>query len=493
MRRTMTEGGFMRIGVIFLLAFLLSGEIFAQQDSNKKDWTILVYLNADNNLEEFGFEDVQEMEQVGSNSHLNVVVQFDGLTKLGTQRLYIERNLDQPESATAIKSPIIEEMPEQDMGNTQTLIDFVTWGMRHYPAEHYMLIMWNHGSGWSKKSDIATINKSISYDDTSGSHIRSNELSDALDRAVFESGNRLDIMAFDACLMAMFEVADSLSGIANYLVSSEETIPGKGYPYGDFLKVFNQDRPVTALQLARHLVKAYGESYAVGGSQASGNSGGYGGEYGDFYDGGYSQQPAQVTLSAIDLSQIELVKKRLNVWVDIMQSQKGLQMVEMKRAASRSVSFDENDYRDLGSYVKNILNESVESNKADQTATKSTSKFEPFGLVGASLILLKSIQSAVVAMYNSSRFDDATGISIFLPYSYYGCSAWAKCNGRSTSQRKEDYLELKWAKTSAWAKHLDLLFPDEPEEEELPVVQILPVGSEIPVVSNPEENFPEPQ
>ena len=39
---------------------------------------------------------------------------------------------------------------ELDMGNGDTLRDFLIWASGEFPAKRKILIIWNHGSGWEK-------------------------------------------------------------------------------------------------------------------------------------------------------------------------------------------------------------------------------------------------------------------------------------------------------------------------------------------------------
>jgi clostripain len=445
---------------IFFLLFC-SFQIFSKgvsgADLQKKPWTVLVFLNADNNLEDFGYGDVKEMEKIGSNSEVNVVVQFDDQGKNGTQRLFITKaDLAGSTSSSvgkgSFQSKVVENLPEQDMGDTKTLIDFTAWGMKNYPADHYMLIIWNHGSGWDKDQENSPVIKGVSYDDSSGNHISTNQLADALDQVADITGHRVDVLGFDACLMAMFEVADSLSGVVDYLVASEETEPGEGYPYDDFLRIFESTHNASPAEVARHLVQVYGKSYESGGSQAKSRprsddeSGWY----------GYSSGGQQVTNAAIDLTKVELVKRRLAKWLQIVRDEKTISRKDLIDAAKATVSFENSAYKDLGDYVKNVLDHIASKDVAATFASRGSG----VGVVGASLALLRAINDAIVETYGSSqKFSKVTGLSIYMPYSY-GSSTW---NGKYGSKKKE-YMDLKWAQTTDWAKYLDYIFPPSDED-----------------------------
>lgn len=435
------------VGTLFLCHFYsVAVDASSREETAKKKWTILVYLNADNNLEDAGYEDIHEMEKVGSTSDVNVVVQFDYISPRGTKRLFIKKDENPAAPTTSywgssesheIHSTVIEEMPEQDMGDAKVFSDFVTWGMKEYPAEHYMVIMWNHGSGWSKESRTE---KGISYDDTSGNHITTNQLGSAIDEIVAVSGNRIDVLAFDACLMSMYEVFDPLAGLVDYVVGSEETIPWDGYAYDDLLKTFANGPDFSANKLVHDMVNVYGASYS-GGSQGNKN----------------------VTLSAVDVSKIEMVKGRLNAWIAAIK-QSGLSHDDLKEAARSTQSYTYTENKDLGDYVQNVLNK-LTTSEVTPSARLALMGIEKLadapanGAIGASLSLLKAINETVILSFESANYSRSTGVAIYLPAPYRSQTGAASESAWKYDKEKHDlYMKLKWAKTTDWTSFLDDLF-----------------------------------
>ena len=136
-----------------------SQPIVPADTSNLPEWTIIYYSDADDDiLEEDLWFDINEMEVVGSNSQMNIVVQIDRAEGAfsgdgdwtDTRRLYITQDAD----LNQITSPVVENIGEADMGNPQTLSDFITWTIKNYPAKKYALIMSDHGGGWTVVSQI---------------------------------------------------------------------------------------------------------------------------------------------------------------------------------------------------------------------------------------------------------------------------------------------------------------------------------------------------
>lgn len=208
-------------------------------------WTVLVYMAADNNLESQGLADFNEMEQVGSTNDVKVLVQFDrpashytsslistdatvnGLWS-GARRYEVVQDAD----TNVMHSTKLEDLGSTDMGQPGTLHDFIVWGQRYAPADHYLVVLWDHGSGWDPTGDATRVSqRAIGLDQTSGNDIiRDIELPAAL------SGlNHLDIVATDACLMGMFEVAYEIRNQTDYLVASEEETPTDGFAYQELL------------------------------------------------------------------------------------------------------------------------------------------------------------------------------------------------------------------------------------------------------------------
>lgn len=115
-----------------------------------KRWTILIFLAADNDLDTRATKDLHEMEAVGSTDAVDVVVQVDryGDGNSGSAlRGKIVRDPDWKKYDSHFVSPL-KDIGETNTGDPQTLRSFIEWGVLTYPAEHYALIIWNHGSGW---------------------------------------------------------------------------------------------------------------------------------------------------------------------------------------------------------------------------------------------------------------------------------------------------------------------------------------------------------
>ena len=238
--------------------------------SNSAEWTILVFLNAKNNLEQYSFPNFLQMASVGSRDGVNIVVEmgrpkehytedYGGWSK--TLRFFIRRG-DQP-----LETCALADLGATDMGDITSLVDFVRWGRSTYPAKHTMLVIWNHGQGWRAPPGrpLAPVRQAggyryVSTDEDTQSKLYNRAIQDAL--AELLAGEKLDIIAFDACLMAMVETAYALRGVADIMVASEELEPGSGWDYSRWLQPLVDAKGAVAPEdLARQLVRAMASEY----------------------------------------------------------------------------------------------------------------------------------------------------------------------------------------------------------------------------------------
>ncbi len=232
------NGGMPSLGDIVIPDPIAKGEDIGDGKKEIKKWTIMTFINSKNNLEIAGLFNVNQMEAVGSDKNMNIIVEMgrmkgqEGDVDLdgdwtGSRRFYIKKDKDEEK----ITSPVIMETKNVDMGDYKRIVDFVKWTKANYPAKKYMLVIWNHGTGWfdpAKEKKVA--DKGISFDDETGNYVRTIEIGKILQ----EAGN-VDILDFDACLMQMAEVAFEVKDYTEIVIGSEETFPGYGQPYDMFL------------------------------------------------------------------------------------------------------------------------------------------------------------------------------------------------------------------------------------------------------------------
>jgi len=221
-------------------------------------WTFMVYLDGDCDLEEAGVWDVNEMERVGSTDAVSIVVQFDRGPEVNgagdwstARRFLIAPDRDQQ----SITSPLLADMGEVDMASPQALHGFVSWAASEFPADHYALVLWNHGAGWRSRAPGGS--RGVHFDDTSGTAMTMEGLRAALSALPA----RIDLVAIDASLMGMLEVCYEIHEQTDYIVASEESPPGTGYPYDVILSRLVADPEMTPAELGRTIVEAHVAAY----------------------------------------------------------------------------------------------------------------------------------------------------------------------------------------------------------------------------------------
>lgn len=243
-----------RLLAVFALFFVLCTEVDAAAvKRDAKEWTFMIFMNADNNLDQNAVKDLKEMRSIGEHSDIaNVIVMLD--REKGPAVTY---------NITGSKQEVLAKHGEVDMGDYKVYAKFVKDTIKNFPAKHYCSILWNHGTGWKTIKGTAGMVKGISYDEQSGNHISTAQLGFALnDIKKALGGKKLDLICFDACLMQMAEVAYTVRDGADYIVGSEEVEPGEGYPYKViFSKLTKGMKPD---EMARMISRAYADSYDDG-------------------------------------------------------------------------------------------------------------------------------------------------------------------------------------------------------------------------------------
>ena len=190
-------------------------------------WTVGIYMCADNGLNDQAYEDLAEMMEIGSTAEVNIIVQLDNAandTHPGCRRMRIVK--DGYEN--------LGELGELDMADTSTLRDFAAFLRTSYGAENYFLVLWDHGNGWYEGYGPARM---ILIDEQSGHAmgVAGGELAAALNAVRTALGKRVRVLGFDACLMGMVEVAAEAQDACDYMLSSEALVPWGGWPYDELL------------------------------------------------------------------------------------------------------------------------------------------------------------------------------------------------------------------------------------------------------------------
>jgi len=320
------------------------------------EWTIMVYMDGDNNLEKYALWNLNNMEKVDMPSNVHITFMLDrspNFSKLDgdwsdTRMGIVSHDLN-PKTIT---SPM-ENVGELNMGNPDTLTSFINWSTEIAPAEHYALILWDHGDGvegtcWDFSSN---------YDNLTISEIQ---------RAIENSNvDKFDLIGFDACLMSDIDVAFGLKDVTDFLVMSQAEEPATGWNYSKWLSIFNYTSNPSTELLAKAVALTYGHFYRY-----------------------------PVTMSVIDTSKTdELLDSMENFAHDLLAQP--TDVYDLIDAAKETKQFDK-EYVDLYQLMNNFIAQDI-SPALSQDALDITNVLNE------------------MVVYNAGGMPNANGISLYFP------------------------------------------------------------------------------
>ncbi|MBK7319104.1 clostripain-related cysteine peptidase [Candidatus Villigracilis affinis] len=360
--------------------------IIPADTSNLPEWTIIYYSDADDDILEGDlWFDINEMELVGSNAQMNIVVQidraegsFDGDGDwTDTRRLYVTQDSD----INRINSQVVESLGEVDMGNPQTLVDFMTWTIQNYPAKKYALIMSDHGGGWTGGfSDLQ-----------SGSSLSMPQIVQAIELVQQQmGGQKFEIIGFDACLMGMVEVYGALYPYSNYMVASEEVIPSTGWSYAAWMNQLAQNPTMDGRGVSQAIVSTYIVQDTLLTLRSSSAE--------------ITEVEAATTLSAVESARVPDVIGAMNQFISVMATVDQRYVAQAREYTRSYYSIFGEDtpspFIDLGNFAEILAN-----------ATGDPAVFQ------ASEQLKAAISSAIVAEKHGQRMSGSNGMSFHFPIS----------------------------------------------------------------------------
>ena len=345
------------IGCDFLLD--VSEEIFSYDDytvlttyeKQTCDWLIIMYVDGDNNLQNSLYEDINEIEKAlatYNNSYENgpnvkIVALWDGINDFsGPKSTHIfEFGPDYYNKSTLCSNtkdltliPYYDgenwlnynqytQEAEVNMGDVETLKNFLCWVNDYYQAEHTILQFSNHGGG--PRSVIST-NRALCTDDTSSTYnnlamLYSKDVSDALEAAGYGTSNKLDMLIFDVCFGASVEDAYQYRNYADYMLASANEVPGYGLDYTKLFYKFSNT--CTAEDIGKSIIDSFVEFYTNQPNYIFTDWNKEKENYGSMEKAKYFSRKAN-TLSLIDLSKIDNVADKISKLADLISKSDNL-------------------------------------------------------------------------------------------------------------------------------------------------------------------------
>jgi len=336
-------------------------------------WTVLHYSMADTNLEPFMVEDVNELGAVGSNDNLHVREFMDRSAEYGDDELLDQgswvggRVLDLGAGGV---TEVVSDLGDVDSADPALLAQFIADGISEHRAGHYALIISDHGASWpgigpDEGSDYDVLDLA--------------EITSAVSSGLEQAGvDKLDLLGFDACLMANYEVASAVAPLADRLVASQELEPGHGWNYGS-LQVLADDPDTTADELGSEILAGFAGQAEEQGTQD------------------------QITLSLIDLTQMDAVDTAVTDFAGALSEQSTVVAPAVGQSEATTLAFGKNPDESQDKHLSDLglLAASI-GESAPEVASQADA------LVGA-------LDAAVLDEIDGIGTAGATGLSIYLP------------------------------------------------------------------------------
>ena len=330
--------------------------------NNQDTVTIMVYMCGTDLESKYGIasSDMQEMAAASYGNNVNIICFTGGCKQWKTGG--ISNSVNQIYRIAGGKLEQLEgDMGSKPMTDPDNLSSFIKYCAEKYPASRNELILWDHGGGSVSGYGYDEKNSSAGSMDLSG-----------ISKALKNGGVKFDFVGFDACLMATAETALMLNEYADYMIASEETEPGIGWYYTDWLNALGKDTSMPTVDIGRNIVDGFVEKCA-------------------------QKCPGQgTTLSVTDLAEFaNTVPEKLTAF-----------------SKSVSAKISEKDYKSV-SDARYSTREYARSSKIDQVDLAHLSLN-----LGTSegKELADAIRGAVKYNRTSPNMSNSYGISIYFPY-----------------------------------------------------------------------------
>ena len=487
---------------LLILLSLLSMSILANGDlplcdgtqertQCEKEWTLLIYMAADNDLSPYAFWDIYEMERKvkgeknlgASSSKVDVIVELDSAYRDGITRYQI-RQSDKPYddrlgiedfkkfNRSNIESPVLSNFPEEGLSAFNRFKNFIESSKKSFPAKRYMVVLWGHGEGYignKVNPEVATYVEQevesayfsledmdlgfddlplprkfplqkpfggIGFDYSDETYLSIPQIAEVLE------GQEIDILSMDACLMQSLEVATELLESADYIVGSTQIQNYLGLPYRKVLDQMNSN--IETFDLARNLPKMIEASFEDGGYQGKVDPSGI----------------KTFTASTLATWQVRygLLPQldRLGFTLLKYLKEKESRRDELKYILEKSPNF-QGETRDLGIFLGLVERLAFEEIQRGEGSTSSR-----WLMKEARNTHRQIVQSMISYSYGSVYLSDERSANDYMRGYFKGIGVWLPSNNTLYQNRKEEMenSQLLRALKGTWAKYLEEQFHD---------------------------------
>ena len=314
-----------------------------------------------------------------------------------------------------LDSKLVADHGPVDMSDPARLEDFLVWGIRSYPAEHFMVVLANHGAGF-----LGTLS-----DEKAGRTMSLVQVEGVMDRVQEKTGVRPELLVMDACLMGQAEAAAQLQDAATWYVGSEE-INTDSYPLQKTLREaarrWDAGQPVAPEEMGRLIVDECGKA-------------------------GYIFP----TASLLDLREMPGCTAAVKGLADrLLATSTDRKLV--RELIARTPAFGDgnktvkpfSDYRDLGAFARHLVQEPRISDGALKEAAGE---------------VLRVLQERLVRheAHKPRGEGELEGLSIYLPLTGFDYSTWGYQFPGHTNPREYEsvYRSLDFVRETGWDRVLD--------------------------------------
>jgi hypothetical protein len=362
-------------------------------------WTVMVYMSADNDLEYFAVQDGYEMASARYTALKMVVMMDRGDTddKEYTGKLVNFPDFNGGREFVVQQNKLIDTksiLPgdEPNMAEEQTLADFISRTFRQFPADHYGLILWDHGMSWT----------GYGVDEDPGPHayLTFKQVLGAI-KTGLESAQvpKFDFIGFDACLMASMELLPMIAPYADYYLASEDLEPGHGWNY-HYLDRLSDNNYVSAQDITKAL-----------------------------WDGFFKGDQVPVTLGIMNLSHAGGFVAAVEALAGLLVKELSTPGVVLGFLQAADVAYRMGgEFVDFGHFVKLLIEKLPESGYSNTDHAALVAAARAVETVQLDLFLVEK---------HSEDVPDATGLNVYLPdtdtswgkrsklfYQLYGYKDW---------------------------------------------------------------------
>lgn len=355
------------------------------------------------------------MEEIGSTDSVNLVAQatlvpqlgdrrFQRMGQVNTRRYYLTQDAD----LNKVHSPVVGQFQEQKRLTPESLEDFLCWGIREFPAKHFMVVLKKHGLGFAANGSNVPLS--------------ARELRATLENVEQRTGVKPDVLCWDSCNMQQWEVAYELRDRVSVMTGSPEAIPAVEFPYQTMLhNLVSYPQQQNAQTMGKTVVQSY------------------------------AAEAPQTTQMAVDMGKLPAVGQRLRDFVNCALNAPSERLYTnlMKSASyepkeSLSLAFN---FRDLAGFLQNV----------------TTDQALPGELKLKAQAALESLRAAQLdrnvhpQRAHLKHLSDEAGPSAFLPWK------------QPQSALRDSYGQLAWAKDTGWDRLLDHALQGGPQPEKSPL------------------------